>query len=134
MGGFAGALANVGKGILERSVAHRLMNRYRRDPNNPTAPPAPVEPPVPGYPQPADPGPADESGSTPMDYENAGQGKLVTHPIIARVGEKGPEAIIPLNNAPGNHVRPDMLQGHLAPPKVPGMRYQKFKGYVNPTY
>ena len=74
----------------------------------------------------------DDSG--PMGYDNAAKGILVTKPIIARVGESGPEAIVPLNNQPGNKVRPDLLEGHLAPPHMPGVRYQKFKGYVNPAY
>jgi hypothetical protein len=139
MGGFLGVLGGIGKGIVERSVANRLANRYRQQ--NPGAgqeiagpgwtgqPAPPIQPPQP--PQPGVP-PSDDAG--PMGYDNAARGVLVTKPIIARVGENGPEAIVPLNNNAGNKVRPDLLEGHLAPPHVPGMRYQKFKGYKNPAY
>ena len=77
-----------------------------------------------------------ESGgeSEPFGYDNEAQGRLVTKPTIARIADKGPELVVPMNSAAGNRVRPDMLEGHLQAPKVPGVRYQQFKGYVKPSY
>lgn len=60
---------------------------------------------------------------------SAAQGTLVTKPTLARIGESGPEAVIPMNNRPGNKVQPDLLEGHLANPKIPGVKYSRYKGY-----
>lgn len=144
MGGFAGALESVGKGMLEKSKLYQMANRYRQQQNSgagqestaapPTAPWQPSMPPDPSQAMPPQPGMPQQDEAGPLGYDNAAKGVLVTQPTIARVGENGPEAIVPLNNNPGNKVRPDLLEGHLAPPHVPGMRYQKFKGYKNPAY
>ena len=40
-------------------------------------------------------------------------GKLVTQPTVAMLGEKGPEAVVPLNSAPGQKVTPGMLGGGI---------------------
>lgn len=41
----------------------------------------------------------------------AEQGTVVTEPTIAKVGENGPEMVVPLNPRAGNHLQPDILQG-----------------------
>ncbi len=123
MGGF---LAGIGKGILERSAANRLANRYR-----PQTPPQMMGPhPV----QSQDQTDEDIANMNAIQPENDARGKLITKPTIARLGESGPEAVIPLNNKAGNRVTPDLMEGHLMPPKVPGVRYQNFKGYIKPSY
>lgn len=66
--------------------------------------------------------------------ESYGAGKLVTHPTVARLGEAGPEMVIPLNGKPGNHTRPDLLEGHLAQPQIKGVRYQRYRGFANKAY
>ena len=66
--------------------------------------------------------------------DSLARGKIVTTPTIARLGDRGPEAVIPLNSHVGAHVRPDMLEGHLQAPKVQGIRYQQAKGFVKPSY
>lgn len=66
--------------------------------------------------------------------ESYGGGKLVTQPTVARLGESGPEMVIPLNGKPGNHTRPDLLEGHLAPPQIKGMRYQRYRAFANKAY
>ncbi len=60
-----------------------------------------------------------------------GGGKIVTSPTIAKLTD---EAVIPLNNKAGNHTNPSLLEGHLAPPHVNGMRYQRYKQYSNPAF
>jgi hypothetical protein len=70
---------------------------------------------------------------TAFGPEPMAHGKLVTKPTIAKLGESGPEIVIPLNNAPGNHTRPDLLMGHLQPPQVQGLKYQRYKGYAART-
>lgn len=60
--------------------------------------------------------------------EDLGAGKLVTKPTIARVGEKGPEAIIPLTPRAGNKLSPDLLRGF--PSGIPHPRYRSFGGRI----
>ncbi len=151
MGGILSQLGAYGKGMLQNSGAARMANRYRQQiPGQPPTQmmgPHPVQPqsqtdedianmqaipPEPGS-MPMQPGMPQEDDAGPMGYDNAARGVLVTKPTIARVGEHGPEAIVPLNNKMGNHVRPDLLEGHLGAPKVPGMRYQKQKSFTSPT-
>lgn len=49
----------------------------------------------------------DEGGILPQ----YGGGKIVTHPTTAILGEKGPEAVIPLTNQPGARTSTAMLGG-----------------------
>jgi hypothetical protein len=148
MGGFLNTLGAIGKGIVANSGPGRMMNRYGRHQQPQMMGPHPNQPqsqtdqdianmqaipPEPGSMPPQPNAPMGED-SGPLGYENAAKGVLVTKPTIARVGESGPEAIVPLNNAAGNKVRPDLMEGHLQPPKVPGVRYQNFKGYIKPSY
>lgn len=60
---------------------------------------------------------------------NAAQGTLVTSPTIARIGEKGPEAVVPLTPRPGNKMQPDILEGHVSAPRVPGVRYSRYRTF-----
>lgn len=62
--------------------------------------------------------------------EAMARGKLVTQPTVARLGESGPEMVIPLNGKAGNHTSPRMLEGQLNMPHVGGMRYQRYRGYA----
>lgn len=69
-------------------------------------------------------------------------GQIVTQPMVARLGDKInpatgktiPEAVVPLNNSPHNHVNPELLEGHLSPPKLAGMKYSRYKGFSSPAY
>jgi hypothetical protein len=51
------------------------------------------------------------SGGNGSDYDMFGAGKMVTQPTLAMVGEKGPEAVVPLTDQPGAKVTPGMLGG-----------------------
>lgn len=53
----------------------------------------------------------DLSMSDQPDSELMGQGKMVTQPTLAMVGDKGPEAVVPLTDQPGAKVTPGMLGG-----------------------
>lgn len=66
-----------------------------------TPPPSIPSPPSIDSPTPYQP---DQPGMYSMD-DNMAEGKLVTKPTIAILGENEPEAVIPLNNKPGNKVR-----------------------------
>jgi hypothetical protein len=53
---------------------------------------------------------ADDDAFNAMDgVEMLSQGALVTKPMIAKVGEAGPEAVIPLTDQPSARVSSDML-------------------------
>lgn len=41
-----------------------------------------------------------------------GGGKIVTTPTVAKLGDKGPEAVIPLTSQPGEKLSPGMLGGN----------------------
>ena len=56
-------------------------------------------------------------------------GQIVTKPTFARIGEHGPEAVVPLTPRAGNHLQPDILEGHVSGPKVPGVRYSRYRGF-----
>ena len=58
-----------------------------------------------------------------------GGGGIVTKPTLARIGERGPEAVVPLTPRPGNKLQPDLLEGHVTAPKVPGVRYSRYKSF-----
>lgn len=77
-----------------------------------------------GMPNAAAPDAMEEMSSiwNPQPEEDLGAGKLVTKPTIARIGEKGPEAIIPLTPRAGNKLSPDLLRGF--PSGIPHPRYQ----------
>lgn len=68
-------------------------------------------------------------GLASMAMMGAAKGTIVTKPTIARIGESGPEAVVPLTPRPGNHLNPDILEGHVSEPKVPGVRYSRYKTY-----
>ncbi len=54
-------------------------------------------------------------------------GKIVSSPSIVSLN-KG-DSVIPLTPRPGNKFQPDLLEGHIAPPKVPGIQYSRYKSY-----
>ena len=56
-------------------------------------------------------------------------GTVVSQPMIAKLGEHGPEAVIPLNARAQNRMQPDMLEGHITAPKVPGVRYSRYRTF-----
>ena len=58
-----------------------------------------------------------------------GGGGIVTKPTLARIGERGPEAVVPLTPRAGNKLQPDLLEGHITAPKVPGVRYSRYKSF-----
>ena len=64
----------------------------------------------------------------PAIDEAAAQGTVVTRPTIAKLGEEGPEAVVPLTPRAGNKMQPDLLEGRIAEPSVPGIRYSRYKG------
>lgn len=57
------------------------------------------------------------------------QGAIVTKPTIARIGEKGPEAVIPLTPRAGNKMQPDIMEGHISAPRVPGIKYSRYRSF-----
>ena len=89
---------------------------------------APMPPPAPA---PSGDGP-DAVSAEPDSF---GGGTIVTRPTIAKLAEKGiPEAVVPLNPNAGSHVRPDLLEGEIKPPQLPGMRYRQYKGFSKLSY
>ena len=56
-------------------------------------------------------------------------GSIVTQPTLAKIGEHGPEAVVPLTPRAGNKLQPDLLEGHITPAKVPGVRYSRYRSY-----
>ncbi len=56
-------------------------------------------------------------------------GAIVTSPTIARIGESGPEAVVPLTPRAGNRLQPDLLEGHVVPKGVPGMRLSRYRSF-----
>jgi hypothetical protein len=58
-----------------------------------------------------------------------GGGGIITKPTLARIGEKGPEAVVPLTPRPGNKMQPDLLEGRLSNPAVPGVKYSRYKSF-----
>ena len=58
-----------------------------------------------------------------------GGGGIVTKPTLARIGERGPEAVVPLTPRPGNKMQPDVLEGRIAAPRVPGVHYARYKSF-----
>ena len=73
--------------------------------------------------------PDDPTGGMGSPVESLARGKIVTRPMIARIGENGPEAVVPLTPRAGNHMQPDIMEGHITPPKTPGIRYSRYTGY-----
>lgn len=96
---------------------------------------APGGPPM-GSPPPSGqiPGPTGPSGGDPEEGEGMGvpqlaSGTVVNKPIIAKLGEGGPEAVVPLTPRAGNKMQPDILEGRVPAPRVPGVHYSRYKGY-----
>ena len=56
---------------------------------------------------------------------------MVTQPTIAKIGESGPEMVVPMNASAHNRVQPDVLEGHITAPKVPGVRYNRYKAFTD---
>lgn len=73
-------------------------------------------------------------GSGGVVPEAMAHGKIVTSPTIARVGESGPEAVIPLTPRAHNKLNPDLLEGHITNPKVPGIRYSSYRHFTNRAF
>lgn len=154
MGAFLGGLAsNIGQNALANAtnpkrhpignaIYQSIRNRglgnvgVSSDPNAMVGPPA-MSPNAPGAPNPpGPPGPPDSSAGDEgaglagnVIEDLAAGGKLVTTPTIAKIGEKGPEAVIPLTPRAGNKLQPDILQGQVAAPSVPGMKLARYRGY-----
>ena len=61
--------------------------------------------------------------------QNLAGGKLITSPVVARLGESGPEAVVPLTPRPGNKLQPDLLEGHVGAPRVPGVQYSRYRRF-----
>lgn len=58
------------------------------------------------------------------------KGTIVTKPTIAKLAEHGQaEAVIPLTPKAGNRMQPDILEGRITPPKVPGVKYSRYSSY-----
>lgn len=73
-------------------------------------------------------------GGGNQDYMDASSldmagGQIVTRPTYARLGESGPEAVVPLHPTPSAKLSPDLLEGHLSPPRVPGVKYSRYKSF-----
>ena len=135
--GFWGTLGQVGKGVA-RAVTPPLLqdaySMYKRArsgaPGLPTPQgPPPVNPDGTPAPEPlaAPPDaalPPEMAGgqqspvpsSSPWQHywqqppmDSMAKGQIVTHPTVARLGESGPEAVIPLSPTPGAKLSPDLL-------------------------
>ena len=100
------------------------------EPQDPMAAGGEALPDLRGMPNAANPQAQAEMSSiwNPQPEEDLGAGKLVTKPTIARVGEKGPEAIIPLTPRAGNKLSPDLLKDF--PSGIPHPRYRSFGGRI----
>lgn len=59
----------------------------------------------------------------------AEHGTVVTKPTIVKLGEKEPEMVIPLHPKAGNHIQPDILEGRVSPPRVPGVHYSRYRSF-----
>jgi hypothetical protein len=51
------------------------------------------------------------SSGSGSGFDMFGSGKMVTEPTLAMVGDKGPEAVVPLTDQPGSKTSPGMLGG-----------------------
>lgn len=79
-----------------------VQQRYRQQHQPDQPQPAPAAP----MPEPQSMGDPNLAGLQP---EMMAQGKIVTRPTTAILGERGPEAVVPLNDNPQNHVTPAIL-------------------------
>jgi hypothetical protein len=167
MGGFAGALGQIGTGIAQnaanRSPVFRALYQRYLSGRNPTGTPQMAN--KPGYGQVANtagwtingqplgdnapaqgpgamgqiPGPTGPPGADPMATDVGSDmgsgipqlagGTLITKPTIAKIGEAGPEAVVPLTPRPGNKMQPDIIEGRVAAPRVPGVHYSRYKSF-----
>lgn len=144
----AGFLGNYAK---QHTNAGRMVGKYQRYRDSRQAgppPPSAYGPPNPpgvttNFPQPdpldgnVDQPQADLHGGlqeqmmagddTALGPEAMARGKLVTKPTIARLGEAGPEMVVPLNNKPGNHTSLAALQ-QMTGAKEPFIPY-RYRGH-----
>lgn len=60
---------------------------------------------------------------------NAAEGTVVTKPTIAKLGEKEPEMVVPLHSKAANRIQPDILEGRISPPRVPGVHYSRYRSF-----
>lgn len=107
-----------------------LYNRYmsgRTPLNNFGSPPPPVG--MPGSGDDEQPVGPDVGDSVGTGVPQLAGGSLVTKPTIAKIGEKGPEAVIPLNPRAGNKMQPDVLEGHVSAPRVPGLHFSRYRTF-----
>ena len=77
----------------------------------------------------ADAGADAAADSVAVDAALLAGGGIITKPTLARIGEKGPEAVVPLTPRPGNKMQPDLLEGHMGMPHVPGVKYSRYKSF-----
>lgn len=89
----------------------------------PSSPPPPAPPPLGGG--------VLGSGADPDVSDTYASGSIVTRPTKALIGERGPEMVVPLTPRSQNRIQPDVFEGHITPPKVPGMRYSRYKSYTD---
>jgi hypothetical protein len=74
-------------------------------------------------------------GAAPIAAAGLARGATVVNsPTIAKIGEAGPEMVVPLKARAGNRIQPDVLEGRLSQPKVPGVRYSRYKTFTDRSY
>jgi hypothetical protein len=125
-------LSNRNQPVSVNGMGPNTVDVSGGDTTLPQGPPAPGAPPPPGpdSPQAATMGAADGGMDAGGGLPGFAEGTIVTKPTIAKLAEHGePEAVIPLTPRPANKMQPDILEGRISEPKVPGVRYQRYKGY-----
>jgi hypothetical protein len=74
-------------------------------------------------------GAGDAAGGMGIGADLLAGGSVITEPTLARIGERGPEAVVPLTPRPSNKMQPDLLEAHGTAPKVPGVKYSRYKSF-----
>lgn len=60
-------------------------------------------------------------------FEPMAHGRMVTKPTLALLGERGPEAVVPMNTNPENKVSMPPTPGILRPPEMVQPRYPRYR-------
>ncbi len=121
LSGLGAAVGDYAQQRLERRGIGRAIsqgvNRYRAAQNqaqagmNPQSPANqmdrspvanPTMPPQQDMQQPDMQQPMDDGGGEPLGMDAFGEGRLVTRPTIALLGDQGPERVVALNSDPNN--------------------------------
>lgn len=95
-----------------------VRQRYRQQ--NPSPQPQQPDTGVP-MPQPEAMGDPDLAGLQP---DMMAHGRMVTKPTVALLGERGPEAVVPMNSDPNNKISMPAVPG-MRLPMVPHPRYRR---------